>query len=430
MPFTKTHTIVIKCLAVLCFLGISFFGKAQVIANYVTNGGFELLNDDCKNKPHEITLALGWRPIDSVYTGIVEYNNYCLYNVPYGGTTSLFQYPFKGKGFASTTFYCPPPYCVSYANRFYFRNRLKQKLQSGRIYCVKFYYVVSNASSYGISDIAAYFGDDMLDTIKKRPWVPLTYLNPQIKNAHGHYATDTLNWTALTGTFTAQGNEKHVVIGNFTANNLVDSILINPSLLPNSGTDICIDHVSCIPIDLPAYAGPDKSCIVGDSVFIGRAPDVEIDESCVWYKLNSNGSLSNPIDTVAGMYVKPITTTTFVVRQQLWCSGVKWDTVVVYQDFVGLPSVVLDSARTDIWVYPNPAQNQIYIQTTQSSWFGANSRLSIYNHLGALMKESNIVLNNKSLIYTIDDLNEGVYTLLFRNPDGAYLTKRLLISRK
>ena len=432
MPFTKTHTNVIKYLVLLCFLGASFFGKAQVIANYVTNGGFEKANN-CSDQLPYLEHAYGWRTIDTSQALGVQLKHKCIHNVPTGLTTAIFQYPFKGQGFCSMSVYCPPPFCSIYYNRAFAMNRLIQNLVINKTYCVKFYYNVSNVSSYGLSDIHAYFGDNKLDTISFC-WQPLTYLNPQIKNAHGHYATDTLNWTALTGTFTAQGNEKFIVIGNFTANNLVDTILINPTLLPNTCADICIDHVSCIPIDLEAYAGPDKSCIAGDSVFVGREPDVEIDESCVWFKLNNNGTLSAPIDTVAGLYIKPkylsSNTETFVVRQQLWCSGVKWDTVVVYQDFVGLPSVVLDSARTDIWVYPNPAQNQIYIQTTQSSWFGANSRLSIYNHLGALMKESNIVLNNKSLIYTIDDLNEGVYTLLFRNPDGAYLTKRLLISRK
>ena len=219
MPFTKTHTIVITCLAVICFLGLSFFGKSQVLANMVTNGGLEI-HDDCTQKGPTIMHAYGWRNIDSSLSMGVQYFNKCLLNVPYGISTALFQYPYKGESFAGATFYCPP--CVYYYSRAYLRNRLKSKLINGKTYCVKFYYNVSNASSYGISDFGAYFGDDMIDTIKKA-WLPLTYLNPQIKNAHGHFATDTLNWIALTGTFVANGNEKHMLIGNFTATNCVSS---------------------------------------------------------------------------------------------------------------------------------------------------------------------------------------------------------------
>ncbi len=423
MPFTKTHTNVIKYLVLLCFLGISFFGKSQP-ANYVTNGSFEE-KYSCTGF-NMIELSKGWLSIDSLHSALYYYCD-CFQNVPFDG--SNFQYPKTGSCYGEGTLLCLPPNCSTQNSRNYFKNRLKKQLTAGRTYCVRFFVNITNYSTYGIDGFGAYFGNATIDTITQANFY-LPYLAPQIINANNNIIIDTLNWTAISGTFIATGYEKYMLIGNFKSDQNTNKTLVNPSGLPNIYCDISLDDASCIPIDLEAYAGPNKSCIVGDSVFIGREPDVEIDESCVWYKLNSNGSLSNPIDTVAGMYVKPITTTTYVVRQQLWCSGVKWDTVVVYQDFVGLPPVSSSGVENDIWVYPNPAQNQIDIQTTQASWFGANSRLSIYNHLGALMKESNIVLNNKSLIYTIDDLNEGVYTLLFRNPDGAYLTKRLLISRK
>ncbi len=398
---------------------IEYSAKAQIIANEVTNGGFEKLIFSCTNKLPRINLALGWRTIDSSITGGVQLLNKCLNNIPYGGTTNNFQYPFKGDGFGGATFYCPPPYCPSFSNRYYFRNRLKKELETGKTYCVKFYYVVSNASSYGISDIAAYFGDDNLDTIKKA-FVPLNYLNPQIKNAHGHYATDTLNWTALTGTFMAQGIEKHVVIGNFTANSLVDTILINPSLKPNTVTDICIDHVSCIPIDLAAYAGPDKSCIAGDSVFVGREPDVEIDESCVWYKLNNNGTLSAPIDTVAGLYIKPkylsSNTETFVVRQQLWCSGVKWDTVLVHQDFVGFPTVTSSGVEKDIRVFPNPSAGKIT--------FEYKNELQLqYISITNLLSEEVLMISEPIKEIDISFLPTGLYYLRIETNKGATVFK-------
>ena len=393
------------------FLIVFFFQlntlKSQVIANFVTNGGLEK-HDDCTQKGPTIMHAYGWRNIDSSLSMGVQYFNKCLLNVPYGITTQLFQYPYKGDGFCGTTFYCPPPFCSISYNRGYFRNRLKSRLVIGSLYCVKLYYNISNSSSYGISDLGIYFGDDSIDTIKK-PNIPLTYLIPQIKNAHGHYATDTLNWVALTGTFVANGNEKHMLIGNFTANNAVDTILINPTKLPNVGTDMCIDHASCIPIDLEAYAGPDKNCIVGDSVFIGREPDVEIDESCVWYKLTTNSTLSNPINTIAGMYVKPVTTTTYVVRQQLWCSGVKWDTVVVYQDFVGLSEFNTD--KFGFKYFPNPSSSKLFFEYSEALHL---NKISFYN----LLNQEILVFDEPKKELDISALPTGIYYLKVESNKG------------
>ncbi len=405
----------------------SKYSYTQKLANLVTNGGFEkILN--CSNSVPYLEHALGWRTIDSSgMLGVVAINK-CYTNVPYLSGTSVFQYPFKGNGFGGATFYCPPSSCPYYYSRSYFRNRLSDKLKTNTIYCVKFFYNVSNSSSYGISDIHAYFGDDRIDTIKYA-WYPLTYIIPQIKNTKGNFATDTLNWTVLTGTFTAQGIEKHMLIGNFTPNNLIDTLLINPTLLPNVFTDICIDHVSCIPIDLEAYAGPDKSCIAGDSVFVGREPDVEIDESCVWYKLNNNGTLSAPIQTIAGLYVKPTYTNssqteTFVVRQQLWCSGVKWDTVLVHQDFVGIDKLKI--MNEELKIYPSPVAE--ILQITSESLKAEKFTCQVINAVGEVVLVNEIKFENGNTKLNVSKLPQGIYYLQIQSKD-ILLRKKLIIER-
>ncbi|MEI6021464.1 MAG: T9SS type A sorting domain-containing protein, partial [Bacteroidota bacterium] len=398
-----------------------------VIANYVTNGGFEKA-DNCADPLPYLQHAYAWRTIDSSQALGVQLKHKCINNVPTGLTTAIYQYPFKGQGFCSMSVYCPPPFCSIYYNRAYAMNRLRKNLINSKTYCVKFYHNVSNVSSYGLSDIHAYFGDNKLDTISFC-WQPLTYLNPQIKNAHGNYATDTLNWTALTGTFTAQGSEKFVVIGNFTANNLVDTILINPTFLPNTVTDICIDHVSCIPIDLEAYAGPDKNCIVGDSVFIGREPDVEIDESCVWYQLNNNGTLSAPIQTVAGLYIKPTYTNssqteTFVVRQQLWCSGVKWDTVLVHRDFVGFEKLKI--MNEELKIYPSPVAEILHI--TCEYLKAEKLTCQVINAVGEVVLLNEIKFENGNTKLNVSKLPQGIYCLQIQSQDFL-LRKKLIIER-
>ena len=318
-------------------------------ANYVNNGGFENLVD-C-NLPG-LSNAYYWDEINK-NTQAAGVFHYCSQTVPYHPFG--FQYPRSSMAFALTTIFCHT--CDFESNRTPIRNTLKFSLVKDQTYCVRFYVSISENSSYSTDAFAAFFGNKNIDTIKKNH-VPLTYLNPQIQNPTGNFIIDTLNWVAVSGTFTAKGDEIYMVIGNFKSNQATNKILINPNNLPMIGADVCIDNVSCIPIDLPAYAGPNKSCVPGDSVYLGRPRDVEIDESCVWYQLPG----MQPLDTAAGIYVKPVQTTTYVVKQQLWCSGVKYDTVVVYKDWVGLNELKVNSE--ELLVYPSPASDFIELKTS------------------------------------------------------------------
>src|SRR5690606_19202302 len=137
-----------------------------------------------------------------------------------------------------------------------------------------------------------------------------------------------------TGTFVAQGNEKYALLGNFLADNAVTTTSIGGPFYPSKWTDVCIDDVSCIELNLPAFAGPDTTFIPGDSLFLGREPDVGIDEACIWYKMPG----TTPIDTVAGFWIKPTEACTYVVRQEI-CGLVKWDTVRITLNTVGIKSL-------------------------------------------------------------------------------------------
>src|SRR5690606_40769166 len=63
------------------------------------------------------------------------------------------------------------------------------------------------------------------------------------------------------------------------------SVSIDTEFYPDYWTDVLIDDVSCIEVNLPAYAGRDTTILIGDSVYIGREKDFAIDTGCVWYKL-------------------------------------------------------------------------------------------------------------------------------------------------
>ncbi|HQQ93561.1 MAG TPA: T9SS type A sorting domain-containing protein [Bacteroidia bacterium] len=414
-----------------CFLGLitlSFMypakGHSQSgggIANYVSNGGFEDLYH-CQ-MPNILNLAKGWRSIDSITSFPFVCSSCSGINcVPVSPVT--YQFPRSGSNYVTTDMLCSSPPCASYFTRGYLRNRLKQTLVQGKKYCVKFYINISNYSTAGMDGFSAYFTDDSIDTITAGG-VPLTYLSPQVNNPIGNIITDTLNWVPITGTFVANGNEKHIIIGNFRSSIATTTLLVNPIYLPWIVTEAGVDDISCIPIDLPAYAGPDRWFLPGDSVYIGRESDVEIDESCIWYNMTSP-TTSVTIDTIAGLWVKPISTSTYVVRQQLWCSGVKWDTVVVSLSGVGINE--LEAIENDFSVFPNPASDYLQFQYTLDVSDPVKG-CTIYNSLGQIIREDSIDFRNKKARIQIDDLSNGVYSIELRNSSGQLIKRRFVVAR-
>lgn len=387
------------------------------IANYISNGGFEVLISNTITSGG-FNLAKYWSATDTTKSGYF----FCsttpsIANAPYISTG--FQYPRNGYSFALSQFYCDT--CPGNP-RGYPRNRLKQMLQPSKVYCAKYHVVNTNNNRVAIDKYGMYFGDATLDTITKC-LDPITYLNPQVENQSG-IITDTLNWIAVSGTFVATGSEKYCLLGNFRTNAATNTLLLQPAF-PFNSNDVYIDDVSVIEIDLPAYAGPDKWFIPGDSVYIGRESDVEIDESCIWYQMTSP-TTSITIDTIAGLYVKPVSTTTYVVRQQLWCSGVKWDTVVVSLSGVGVAEML--ALQNDIKLFPNPAADeiQIHYNLDMDEPF---SQISFYNRLGQLIYQENMTFKNKKASMSIANLENGVYSLELKNAIGQTVKKRFVVAR-
>jgi hypothetical protein len=393
--------------------------KSQVV-NYVNNGSFEECIN-CTVQPYT-AYPKYWGAIDSGYAFM-----YCsvappVSNLPY--FANGYQYPRSGHKIIEGTIYCNSNTCSYQNSRIYPRNRLKQKLKVNTTYCVKYHVVNHNQNTIAIDAFGAYFGDESLDTIKYCR-LPLTYLTPQIQNTTGNIINDTLGWTAITGTFIANGNEKYMVIGNFRSNAFTNTIIANPALLPVLATDIFFDDVSCIELNLPAFAGRDTSIFAGNSVFLGRQPDVGIDEVCQWYKLPVVITPTTPaIDTVAGFWVNPITTSTYVVRQEI-CGLVKWDTVVVYMDAVGIEKFNL--LKNDLRLFPNPAQDILQMQFTVDVE-NEFKTIIIYNKLGQLLREEDLIFKNKTASIKTDDLENGVYVLKLHGTNLQTVSKRFVIN--
>jgi len=406
----KTNNSVENCkpLLLAVFFLFSIISKGQQIANYISNGGFEIYNcgdnllHNCKN----------WGGIDSLSCGGVVLS-YCNGFAP--SSSNTFQHPRTDSTFVGATFYWPSP-----GARCYLKNRMKSKLVAGETYCVKFHVNIANTSPWGIDGFGVFFGDNSLDTITQSN-IPLSYITPQVSNPDGNVITDTLNWIPITGTFVANGNEKFAVIGNFKSDAAVNTASIGGPHFPLLVSDICLDDVSCIPIDLPAYAynSSDAWILPGDSVYLGRERDVGIDEACMWYELPNS---TTAIDTAAGIWVKPTQTTSYLVKQDI-CGNIKWALVTVNMSDVGIAYPELAEGYR-FTIYPNPALNEVTIEFANEADFTKPKELKIIDVLGREAKT--VLIESKTQKINIEDLSKGIYYLQLQLSNGVKITKKLV----
>lgn len=392
------------------FICASALTKGQIHRDYVVNGSFEELYNCAP--PSILSKAKNWSSIDSQsVAGLI--NNFCNNRVP--KSVGTWQFPRKGSSYVINTIYCP-----NFSARGYMRNRMRATLLANHTYCVRFFLNIANTSPRGIDGFGAYCGDATLDTITKCN-VPLTYFIPQVSNPLGYVISDTLNWVPITGTFVATGSEKYMVIGNFLSDNAVTTSTINGPFVNEEWTDACFDDVSCFDIDMPAYAGPDRACIIGDSTFIG-SDDPGLDEFCTWYQLPNS---STPIATVSGMYVKPVQTSTYVVRQQLWCSGVRWDTVMIYQDALGIHD--LRFWTENLVVTPQPASEMVSFRLEGQDLSKIFDHYQLSNELGQVVQAGKINPGSTELQITLGTLPAGTYAVVLSSENRDLVLRRKVV---
>lgn len=94
----------------------------------------------------------------------------------------------------------------------YIQSELSETLLGGEEYYVEFWISLAEFSTYGRSQLGAYFSAIPINnkTIKSFDFIP------QIKTEN--FIIDTENWVKISGTFKAQGGEKYITIGGFGHN--------------------------------------------------------------------------------------------------------------------------------------------------------------------------------------------------------------------
>lgn len=187
------------CLLFICSVS---FCKGQ-INNLVANPSFEDYSG-CPNNTAQIDSADFWfQPLPLSTT---DYFNSCTINSIIDVPSNNFGYQFAKTGNAYAGF-------AVYGHgihKEYLEGTLMQPLVANQKYCVEFYYSIPGPwfQYYFASTISIYFANnpilsDTNITIPVSPQVSETTIN------------DTINWVKMSGSVTAAGGEKYLLIGNF-----------------------------------------------------------------------------------------------------------------------------------------------------------------------------------------------------------------------
>lgn len=184
--------------------GVSF---AQDGFNMVDNGSFESLTGKGPKKLGSVETATNWMSATGAKADLFVKGN----KIPeidganniYGGETAQ-----EGDNFAGIMVF-------SQGNklpRTYLTQTMTSTMKKGETYCVKFYVSLGDNSKFATNNIAAHFGKKDMTVSDKKSLID----KPHVLDINNKVFSGKFSWEKVCGTYTAQGGEKFITIGNFS----------------------------------------------------------------------------------------------------------------------------------------------------------------------------------------------------------------------
>lgn len=395
----KKYKLIISVLFVFIFSNT----KAQV--NLVSNPSFEDTSKLISPASGQACIRK-WNNLDSLRPNNCAFGLFSLYissisGLPY--SQYYIGYPRNGNNILGLTIYSYYPWLpVVPSLRSVASSRLKSKLISNKKYCSKAWTKPSNTEGYFTNGFGIYFDNGQLDTIVAKDSSGIyTFVTPQVQ---APMLNDTSKWTLVSGTFTANGTETHIHLGNWLADS---AMLFQPNIVGSCECeDIFIDDVSLIPVDIANWLR-DTSVTLTDSVYIGL-PKYEVPDA-VWYTINGVS-----IDTASGIWVKPTQAITQYIQAIDVCDKVAYDTVTVYA--YPLSNFELGIKNFELKVFPNPATNVLTIFVNNLM----NQSVVITNTSGQIVVQQN--LQQPTTTLDISHWARGLYFVRY-----AGVVKKLVV---
>jgi gliding motility-associated-like protein len=394
-----------------CFAFLSIYSNAQI--NLVQNPSFEKIFL-CPNMQSQIKYANFWDTLKVGGGGTPDLYNVCNTNIVGVPNNILsFQYPKSGLSYAGIISY----YKTTQITREYIQNKLVKKLIANQAYCVTMHVNLADISTIAIDRIGIYFDDGNIYASYYN--IPNS-INHQIQSPSGTFIKDTLNWTKIQGSFIANGTEQYLTIGNYFSDLQTNTITVSNNNIIYSYYNI--DDVSVIDYNTKAYAGQDAVVCLGDSIYIGRQPEIGLE--CQWF----NNTIQ--IADGAGIWVKPNTNQQYIIKQDV-CGITSYDTVqVTIKDIYC--NLILNSEIPNAFTPNADGINDVW-QFTLGSGITLNG-FDIYNRWGNLIK--NLELSTSNIITwdgrttSGEPCSDGVYfyVLNYANSKGEQQNKKGYIS--
>jgi len=396
---------ILFCFALFCF---SFKSNSQ---NLVPNPSFEE-SLDCVN-PY-LYNASPWCLSQSNGGGSAYYNM-CIAN-PY--TTPMqyidacftsFQIPHSGVAYIDIGSYVLSTTQESTVPQV----KLIDTLIAGKIYCVTYYVSVWNNAKYTIDKLGALLTPTPFPCANPSSTVFVNIAGqytPQVVTTPGVAIGDTLNWTEVSGTFTAVGNEAYLAIGDF----FTHSQHYIQNTYPTNCNGLAyyyVDDVSVEEVEI-AKAKNDTLIMQGDSAVIG----LNNSEAALFSWQPTTGlSCTNCPNPKAS----PTITTTYTVTKTQ-CKSVTTDVITITVSPVGIDEVGMPNV--ELRILPNPASDVLNV--TSRFDFEKVELLSITGQV--LLSE---LVNSKSHQLQLQNFAEGIYFIRITYPNGLSTVKKVIVSR-
>ncbi len=289
--------------------------------------------------------------------------------------------------------------------------KLIDTLQAGKTYCVTYYVSVFNNAKYTIDKLGALLTPTPFPCfVPDSPFVAIAGLySPQIVTTPGIAIGDTLNWTEVSGSFTANGNEAHLAIGDF----FTHSQHYIQNTYPTNCNGLAYYYVDDVSVEVVEIAKAKNDTLIyqGDSVLVGAN--------------NSEAALFNWQPT-AGLSctncpnpkASPTVNTTYTVTKTQ-CKAVTIDVITITVSPTGINEMNINNAIT---LQPNPSNGLISINSRYQM-----QKVELISVAGQILLSE--ITNDKSQQLNLSDFAEGIYFVRVGYANGLSTVKKVIVSR-
>ncbi|MEI6124686.1 MAG: gliding motility-associated C-terminal domain-containing protein [Bacteroidota bacterium] len=277
--------------------------------------------------------------------------------------------------------------------REYIEVKMNDSLMPNKQYCVSYFIRLLYISTFAIDRLGMLLTDTMVTKIDVHSPILFT---PQVESPEWVFYQDTNNWERVQGSFTANGSEKWLTIGNFHLDNDTHTVIAG-----NHGSYFAyylIDDVAVYPCDAPVYtanAGGNKEICKNQSITLGTVYNSEY----LYWWYNQNKIL---IDSTAQITVTPAQTTTYYLKVKDFKFDESWDSVTVTvnefcNNMVYIPNIFSPNkdGANDVFRVRGPEIDSAHLQ--------------VYNRWGNMVFESKDVYEGWDGTFKGKDCEAGVY---------------------